>query len=81
MELKIVTEIENMLVWLDGEISKHEGRMSKPGVKSYLGGWLSAPNSHKHRNDYAGCLAEREFFLKLKNSALCRERKLDDSGA
>ena len=72
MELKSITEIENELVYLDGEILRHEGYISESG-----GGW-STPNDRYY---YAGCLAERAFLLDLKNRTLCRERKLDDSGS
>ena len=69
MELKSINEIENMLVWLDGEISEYETMMVKPR----WGRWMSAPNGQESRNDYAGHLAEREFLLKLKNQVLARK--------
>ncbi len=79
MELKSITEIENMLAWLDGEISRHEIGLSKP----YVSGRFMTINveAETNRLHYAGCLAERAFYLDFKNRALCRERKLDDSGS
>ncbi len=72
MDLKSLDEIEFQLIWLDAEISRHEIGLSTPGQLQY--------NPEVDRNRYAGCLAEREFLLKLKNRVLSRERKLDDSG-
>ena len=76
MELKSIEEIERMLEWLDGEISEHEIRISKPY------GWFGPSGRELFaRTQYAGCLAERAFLLDLENRVLCRERRLDDSGS
>ncbi len=66
MKLKSVNEIDNMLIWLDEEITRYEIAHSK----KMFGESMYTHQCEQARLHYAGCLAERTFLQKLRKRVI-----------